>query len=341
MKTDLDSSDPHAKPSAFDDAFERWSTAFVASGAGQQNSSLRAYGSLWRHFTKWCLGQPQPISLRGLDAADLERYVLSLEGVRGPDGMATDRHIWRVLSTIDRVLAAYTQAHGLPPSDAAHAVLHSRPDWRHAQAAQRDPLPDYLPPRQARLLVNYLTSIRDGGANAAAAKSWQSLRNHCAVALHLGAGLTPADVRALQVDSVMSDGGRAAGMPWKVRVPAHGQSPERETPLARWAAQLLGDWLETRQAAGLGGTALLPSTQSGKPWGKVAHYLAVTGVLQASGIDAALVSGGPFRLRHTFALRQLRRGHPEADVARWLGLADTSSLSRYRHVSYAPVDDLA
>ena len=52
---------------------------------------------------------------------------------------------------------------------------------------------------------------------------------------------------------------------------------------------------------------LFPSTRStGKPWGKVAQYNAAKEVLAATGLED--IEGGSFRLRHTFALRQLRKG---------------------------------
>jgi integrase len=43
-------------------------------------------------------------------------------------------------------------------------------------------------------------------------------------------------------------------------------------------------------------------------------------------------------LRHTFALRQLRRGRSAADVARWLGVVDPGVVERYRRVAFEPED---
>lgn len=105
----------------------------------------------------------------------------------------------------------------------------------------------------------------------------QALRNRTAVALQLGAGLTPGDIRAATVDGVVcqdTSGASRAGLPWKVRLPTHGSAQAREAPLA--------------------------------PWGKVAQYSAAKAVLAAAGAPDG--DGGSFKLRHTFALRQLRRG---------------------------------
>ena len=90
-----------------------------------------------------------------------------------------------------------------------------------------------------------------------------------------------------------------------------------------------------REALAIPGPMLLPSTRSsGKPWGKVAQYNATAAVLAEAGL--ADVTGGSFRLRHTFALRQLRRGTAEHEVARWLGVSDPAVMARYRGVLAAP-----
>lgn len=82
---------------------------------------------------------------------------------------------------------------------------------------------------------------------------------------------------------------------------------------------------------------VFPSTKStGKPWGKVAQYNAACEVFRSAGIDD--VAGGSFRLRHTFALRQLKRGRAPEDVARWLGVIDPAVMARYQRVITAPID---
>lgn len=44
------------------------------------------------------------------------------------------------------------------------------------------------------------------------------------------------------------------------------------------------------------------------------------------------------KLRHTFAMRQLRRGTPAEQVAQWMGLSDVAALARHRRVLVAPAD---
>jgi site-specific recombinase XerD len=67
----------------------------------------------------------------------------------------------------------------------------------------------------------------------------------------------------------------------------------------------------------------------------MAHYEAVQKVMVAAGIDEpGGGSGGAFRLRHTFALRQLRRNRGVEDVARWMGIANIEEMQRYTGVLY-------
>jgi len=113
-----------------------------------------------------------------------------------------------------------------------------------------------------------------------------------------------------------------------LQVPASGSAPAHAAPLADWAASVLARWLAVRQAQALGGPWLLPSTRSGKPWGKVAQYEAARRVLADAGLDAD--GGGSFRLRHSFAMRQLQHGHDPAQVSNWLGVVDPQVLLRYQ-----------
>ena len=48
-------------------------------------------------------------------------------------------------------------------------------------------------------------------------------------------------------------------------------------------------------------------------------------------------AGGSFRLRHTFAIRQLRRGTPPEQVAHWMGV-EPGEMKRYERVLPAAVE---
>ena len=338
--------DPSSPLPPFQRSFESWLQHARRSGTLVRDSSEEVYRHLWAVLTKWCVGQDPPVRLETLSAADLQAFIASRNGVEGPDEELSPRYVWRLLHLVDRVLQHQRRTSGRVralgrerPSPAAE-LLESRPDWQYANAALADPLPEHLSAVQARRLVSFLSEARPRGGGRSGVRSWQELRNRAAVALQLGAGLSPGDVRAMRLDGVIVDGGRHPGMPWKLRVAADGLSPEREAPMAGWAAQLLRHWLQVRAEACMPGEWLFPSTRSGKPWGKVAQYQAVKAVLSAAGFEDGLVRGGSFRLRHTFALRQLRRGRAPEEVARWLGVTDPAVMTRYQRVLIAPVDDV-
>lgn len=314
---------------AYRQALESWRADVQRRGSLQRESSAEVYEHMWTALAEWAVGQG--IALHALNAADLERYLAS----RGGNDDLSARYAWRLLRLVDRVMAHRARSEGSAPNFAAETLLARRPDLRYANASQRDPLPEYLGASEAKRLVTYLSAVRPG--RLAAGQPWQEVRNRAAVGLMLGAGLTPGEVRALEVADVIVEAGRSQGVPWKLRVAGDGNRPARETPLAAWAGQLLRYWLEVRAQQRIPGAMLFPSTRSsGKPWGKVAQYNATREVLAAAGIDE--VSGGSFRLRHTFALRQLRRGTSPDDVARWLGVTDPAVLARYRRVVPAPID---
>lgn len=373
----------------FERAFEAWLSRERSLGVLRRESSEGAYRDLWQRLVRWSLSQTPPIAFEDLRAFDLELFLRSRHGAQGVDAPLSPRYAWRVLMLFDRVCQAQAQlgvqagawdgeenseggvggiANGVEPAPppvglanpAAREVLAHNPEWRFANADLNDSLPDVLPADQAKRLVDYLSQARPRPGRAHTRLAWQVVRNRASVALQLGAGLTPGEVRAMPLAGVVVGGSgvqerqtrgftssgpgapsaAAVGLPWKLRVPADGTTPQRETPLAPWAAQLLRHWLDIRAEQGIGGPYLFASTRSGKRWGKIGQYQAVGEVLEASGIDPDLVSGGSFRLRHTFAVRQMRRGHSAEDVARWLGVDSSRVMARYRRVLAAPVRDV-
>ncbi len=320
-------SGPGASPQTYADAFDAWLQAREHQGDLREASSVAVYRSMWSALTQWCVARG--LHLDHWQPSDLQAFVLS----RGNDDDLTARHAWRLLMLADSVQTQRAHGSGQARNTAAHALLMSTPEWRYANAADKTPLPEHLHASQARQLVAWLMDTDPARGDGPA---WQSLRNRTAVALQLGAGLTPGDIRAATVDGVVSNGARAAGLPWKIRLPAHGSAPAREAPLAPWAARLLRTWLDTRCALQMAGPALFPATRAGRPWGKVAQYSAAKAVLTAAGVPDG--DGGSFKLRHTFALRQLRRGSAPEDVAQWLGLSNVAALARYQRVLVAPAD---
>ena len=323
-----------ASPATYLAAFEAWAAARESNGELRERSSIEVYRSMWGALTAWCVGRG--LALQGLEASHLEAFIHS----RSDTEDLTPRHAWRLLMLVDSVLAHHADASALPRNPAAHVLLMSRPEWRYANAADKTPLPEHLSAEQARRLVAWLLDLAAQTAAAGApSRSWQSLRNRAAVGLQLGAGLTPGDIRLATVSGVASraDAAEQSGaLPWKIALPAHGGSPAREAPIAPWAGRLLQSWLGTRQALSITGDMLFPAASSGRSWGKVSQYSAAKAVLEAAGLHE--VDGGSFKLRHTFALRQLQHGSTPDQVALWMGLRDSAALARHRRLLMAPAN---
>lgn len=309
-------------------AFEGWLRTRQSNGTMQQESSKETYSHMWAAFSAWCVGKR--LDLQDLKAQDLAAYLAS----RATEEQLSDRYAWRLLHLIDWILGHHAREQHLPRNPAATDLLDQRPDIRFAQAARNDPPPEYLPPHEAKQLITYLSGVRPGRGSPD--PEWQEIRNRTAVALMLGAGLTPGDVRALLLTHIVFDTGPSKSTPRKLRLPGNGNSPGRETPVAAWAGQLLKYWLEVRASLNIPGAMALPSTRTGKPWSKNSHYKTTKEVLRAAGISE--VEGGTYRLRHTFVLRQLRRNASPLDVAKWIGVSDPSVMERYLRVLETPKD---
>jgi len=338
---DLFSSGDGASPlHAFDAAFASWLEYARETRQLTRETSAATYGELWGLLIRWCLSQEPVVRLDDLDEAALEACIASRHGVQSAGDDLSPRYVWRLLTLVDRVLSHHARTHDTPRNHCAERLLASRPEWRYANASTADALPEYLPPEHAKQLVAFLSEARPRPGGRGTKLTWHELRNRASVGLQLGAGLSPGDVRAVLLESVTVDGGRLPRVPWKIEVPGDGSSPARETPIAPWAGQLLRHWMDVRLELGIAGPFLFPSTKAGKQWNKVPQYLAAKAVLLAAGFPEELASGGSFRMRHTFALRQLRRGKAPSDVARWLGVVDPATMARYQRVLVAPIDGI-
>ena len=322
-------------------AFECWLADQRAAGTLRQSSSIVVYEEMWSAFTTWCIGQQPAVTLASLDTHDLEAFHAARFGTKSADLSLSPRHALRLMRLIDRVLRHHAAEMDQAPNTAAADWIASHPAVRYADAASADPLPELLSVAEARQLIAYLSAARprpglsEARRNSHASFTWQELRNRTAVALQLGGGLTPGDVRVLTLKSPTSQGGRVRERPWKVSVPGNGNSLPRETPIAPWAGELLQHWMQVRAETCIAGEFLFPSTRTGKPWSKLSHYECARQVLEDAGLDNS--EGGSFRLRHTFAIRQLRRGTDAVQVARWLGI-EPQAMRKYDRVVAAPTD---
>ena len=332
--------------------FEAWLRSAPGRGPGTsgtlRDESARIYAEMWQAFIAFCAPAGKTGRTVRLDPlADLGRQDLldfldhaasrPLRKIRtGQDVAAlTPRYAWRVLQLIDRVINHAREALGREPLEAAAELMLEEP-YRYANATSQTPVPDVLDDAQADALVARLTA--DLAVDTARGISWKVLRDRTAVALMLGAGLAPGQARGLRLADVAC--AADTGLPWRLTVAADGSTPEHQVPIAPWAAALLKAWLDVRpQWIRVEADAgwIFPSTTLGKPWSHPACHRSAVAVLDEAGVEG----GTPFRLRHTFAVRQLRRGHAEEEVARWMGYTDTAPMRRYRHLLTRPVGDLA
>jgi integrase len=329
---------PDGPIAQFDSAFEAWLDFKNANGTRTTHTSMDLYRAMWQTFSRWCLEQCPPVHLPEVSAQHVRQFATK-PSIRNATEALSPRYVWRLLDLIGKVLAHRARSGEGSSASVAAQVLKEQDQWLYANASEKDPLPQYLQPSDAALLVSYLSAARPRGTRPAV-QDWRELRNRTAVALMLGAGLTPGEVRAAHIDDMVVTGGRTTGVPWKLRVRPSTASAARETPIATWAGQLLQHWLVVRAQEGILGAALLPSARSGKTWGHVTLYEAIRVVIRGSGLDPSLEKGGSFRLRHTFALRQLRRGHTDEAIAAWLGV-EVAEMARYHRVVFTSALDIA
>lgn len=335
--------------------FSAWLASAPARGPRQQGAlreeSAQIYADMWQAFIAYCAPFDESSGTRslrlnpvdGLGREDLLAF-LAFAAVRPQRQMRTGqaqaeltpRYSWRLLQLIDRVLNHGREEQGLPLVEAPLELMQEAP-YRYANASALTPVPDVLTDAQAAALIRHCTAC--SALDPSVGVTWKVVRDRTAVALMLGAGLAPGQVRVLTIEDVTSEGGPEAGMPWRLSIAADGSSAAHQVPIAPWAARQLRFWLDIRAAQGPAmqqSRWLFPSTTAGKPWSHPACHRAAVGVMEESGIEG----GSPFRLRHTFAVRQLQNGHAEAEVARWMGYADTGPMKRYRHVLSAPAAGL-
>ncbi len=342
-------------------AFDDWLAHQRIAGRLRRGSSEAVYRAMWQALAAWCTHQQPTLQLADLHGHTLRAFLASRHGMRAADAALTPRYQQRLVSLVQRVQthqtwrrqqAAAGPAQALALARGSGAMSPSAPNHRArlvaASASDDTPPPLHLLPDESAQLRALLCRADDDAQGR-----WQRLRDRCAVALQLGAGLGPGDVRSLRLQDLRPDplpgewasgmagpqptmqaaappDNRAPGRParWHLQVAATGSAAAHAAPLADWAAAVLQRWLALRQAQALGGPWLLPSTRSGKPWGKVAQYEAARRVLADAGLNPD--GGGSFRLRHSFALQQLQQGHDPARVASWLGVVDPQVMLRYQ-----------
>ncbi len=306
----------------------------LAHGVVTQKTSLGVYQDMWNAFAQWYVSSKPAAKLMDLTRLELLSYIEQRGRLRrnGSNGLPlSPRYVHRLLDLVDRLLAHEALQTAHEHNTVARELLMSRKAWRDAFKGEAD-LPDYLNPSEAKKLILFLLASVPREDGEGAPEDWSTLRIKASLALMLGAGVTPGEVRSLSTQTLVSEGGRRGDLVWKVRVPADGSSKAREVPVPIWAGRVLAYWMRVRSTEGIAGHYLFPSTRSGKPWSKTIHYTSTRRMLEEAGWSAEDAKGGNFKLRHTFALRHLSKGVSEEQVAQWLGISDLTKMARYRKV---------
>jgi site-specific recombinase XerD len=355
----------------FKTAFDAWMAQQDEQKAVRRATSRSVYRTIWSAFSAWCISQD--LGLPTLSANDLERYIAHRAGLLKASHHAptsepsfSPRYAWRLLTLVDHVLVHHASTHAAEPNRCAHQLLHTKTEWRYANTPDYDRLPAYLEFDQAEDLIcwvqanmpawpgnhsdhqaddqadgqtDHQTAHPPGAAAAPGASStprrqtWVQARNRTSVALQLGSGLTPGEVRDLELEDVRRC--PTTGAPLKLHIRAQSTTPAHEVPLASWSVPLLQNWLDLRQACGVTATVLFPGTRGSNAWSKVSQFEAAQATLLEAGIPAHTLRGS-FMLRHTFALRQLHAGIEPQRLASWLGIVDLKRLNPYFSISYGP-----
>jgi len=336
----------------FKTAFAGWLERQDADRTVRRATSRGIYTNIWGAFSAWCVSQQ--LELQQLRPSDLQRYIEHRAGLLKPrrssrtaDASFSPRYAWRLLTLIDHVLQHHAGSHQLTPNTCAQQLLSTKEEWRFANTPPFDSLPVYLEFDQAEALICWLKTHMPACPNSAntpgtatettpapVRQTWVQARNRTSVALQLGSGLTPGEVRNLQLDDVLPC--PTSGTPLKLHLCAQGSSPAHEVPLAPWTVPLLQNWLDLRQACRLTAAFLFPGARGTNAWSKVSQFESVQATLIEAGIPEHALRGGSFMLRHTFALRQVQAGIDIQRLASWLGIVDLKRLRPYGQISYGP-----
>ena len=303
-------------------AFDRW---LGEQGGRLSESSQTTYRYMWHSYVQFLLRVD--LSPAQVKPDDLVLFLQGLEP-RGPyDEDINEHYAWRALSLIKRVTAADAQHLGVPVNTAA-ADLLCTDRFRYINARGKEPLPKILEPRAARSLIQRLVA---DAASLGLKPSWKVERDRACLALMLGSGLTPMELRYLKTHDLFLKQNQHGQIPWKVSVAPTAKTVAHDAPIAGWARRVLTRWLLVRNEYGFEGDAMFPATRSSKAWTDVGCQAAATAMLIRLMGDEYRY-GGLMRLRHTFVIRQRKRDIPSDRIALWLGIRDLERMKRYESV---------
>lgn len=306
--------------------FEDWvDQARTRQGFKLRDSSIEQYAEGWRAWvefsTKHHLDSLNP------STCELRQFVSHREQTTHLGGLG-ERHTWRLLRLIERVLAFHAERCDRPACEAVRQLLQSDLELKWANARNKTPPPEFLSDQQFEDLTQRFSSLITALPYAKGA--WNVVRNHLAVALHLGAGLSNTELLGLRWKDVSESQIAADQTLRRLWIEPTATTQGRFTPVALFAWQLLTRWKTLVLDLGIpcaSSDLVFVSTLAGKPWGRQSHLQGIGLVMQSCNVH--IVGSGAYKLRHTFAIRLLKAGRSEEDLSRWMGL-DLRAIRKYK-----------
>ncbi len=324
-------------------AFEAWLES--ERSAIKLESSKAIYRSIWNAFAL-SVGPGVPLLkvTSGMVADYLaERSAAAAaraahEGDDAAEQGLTLRYQARVARLIEKVMEHHATTKGEDPLVASpvQVLMKANPELGAAllREPSSEPPLDYLSEKEHQTLKDYLVSSCEHDLKAGDEVKWSEMRDRASLALQLGGGLTPSDVREVTLQEMNRGKGGQVGEAVRryITVPKNGKLAERNVRLDPWAAVILENWLGTLRGRRDNGFSFYvfpgdPGKNDGQ-WSKPGQHKQTTKLLASLGIK-----GSSFKLRHSWALNKLREGVNERQVAKWLGVLDGGEvMKRYQAV---------
>ena len=334
----------------FEGAFEAWLASEVDHI--KRETSREVYRAIWSSFAR---DLPPDVSVLEITSEMVAGYLVAgasklaageNEEDAGISNIRTEalsiRYQARVASLIEKIMDHHAKVTKtvIAGESAVRTLMRRTPALANAlkRETREEPALDVLSDEEHAALKIRL--IEDGKADMTGngVIKWSAARDRTSMALQLGAGLSPSDVRELTMSEHTSKGMDAN---WNsgsrfLFVPKNGKLFKRHILVDPWAGVLLDQWIRTlRDRESLNHVAFVfpgetvqkegSSKQPGQ-WSRPGQHKQITKFMTAMNI-----SGSSFKLRHSWAMEKLRDGASEREVARWLGVQDEGEvMKRYR-----------
>jgi integrase len=330
--------------SEFEKACEEW----IASekGAIKLKSSHAVYRAIWNAFARFV---GPDVSLLDVTSGMVGAYLESRDAAAAARGnnetgnqkdaaKLTLRYQARVARLIERIMEHHATTKGVSFEGMSplEALMKANPALGAALTHDQnnEPALEYLSERDHQKLKDLLITSCAADLELREGREWSDMRDRASMALQLGAGLTPSDVREVTMEEIgrQKKGARGGdGSKRFIRVPKNGKIAERNVLVDAWAAKILDGWVTTLRDTRSNGLCLyvFPGAQDGGgpgQWSKPGQHKQTRKILAGLGIK-----GSSFQLRHTWGMQKLREGESERQVAKWLGVLDGGEvMKRYR-----------